>query len=137
MSRKLIRNCSFFSIILVLFFGGVQLQGEEIVVEEVSSDSVAVSAAKITFLEFGSKGCIPCKMMEEVMEQVRTSYGDQVEVIFYDVRNEQELAKQYGIQLIPTQVFLDAEGKEISRHQGYYPFKEMDEYLRGIVKSDE
>jgi len=39
---------------------------------------------KITFLEFGSKGCIECKKMEKVMEEVKTKYKNKVNVVFYN-----------------------------------------------------
>jgi thioredoxin 1 len=37
--------------------------------------------------------------------------------------------KKYGIDLIPTQVFLDANGKELMRHQGFYPEEEIDKFF--------
>ena len=39
--------------------------------------------------------------------------------------------QQYGIKLIPTQVFLDANGKEFHRHEGFYPEAEIDKILQG------
>ena len=41
-----------------------------------------------------------------------------------------EVAKKYGIDLIPTQVFLDANGKELMRHEGFYPEEEIDKFLQ-------
>lgn len=90
---------------------------------------------KITFLELGSVGCIPCKKMVPVMKNIEKKYGDQVKVIFHDVRKEKEKAEQYKVTLIPTQVFLDENGKEIHRHIGYYPEKDIDAFLKkqGLV----
>jgi len=85
---------------------------------------------KITFLELGSKTCIPCKQMEKVLDSVRVKYGDQVEIIFYDVKIEKEISKKYKIKMIPTQVFLDENGKEIHRHVGFYPEEKIDEFLK-------
>ncbi len=85
---------------------------------------------RITFLELGSVGCIPCKKMQPVMKNIEKKYGDQIRVIFHDVRKEKEKIAQYRIEMIPTQVFLDENGKEIHRHVGYYPEKAIDEFLK-------
>ncbi len=88
--------------------------------------------AKITFVELGSVNCIPCKQMQPVMASIESRYGDQVEVVFYDVwqADQKEFATQYGIRLIPTQVFLDKEGNELMRHEGFFPEAEIDAFLQ-------
>ena len=91
------------------------------------------SNSKVTFVELGSVNCIPCKQMQPVMKAIEEKYGDQVKVIFYDVwkEDQKKYATQYGIKLIPTQVFLDANGKEFHRHEGFYPEAEIDKILQG------
>jgi thioredoxin 1 len=92
-----------------------------------------VSTVKVTFVELGSVNCIPCKQMQPIMKSIEEKYGDQVKVIFYDVwkEDQKKYAQQYGIKLIPTQVFLDANGKEFHRHEGFYPEAEIDKILQG------
>ncbi|MCX6151134.1 MAG: thioredoxin family protein [Ignavibacteriales bacterium] len=87
----------------------------------------------VTFIELGSVNCIPCKMMQPIMKSVEKKYGNQVKVIFYDVWTKEQgpYAEKYGIKLIPTQVFLDENGKEFHRHEGFYPEKEIDKLLLG------
>jgi thioredoxin 1 len=86
----------------------------------------------VTFIELGSVRCIPCKAMQPVMKSIEKKYGDQIKVIFYDVwKPEQEqFGKTYNIRLIPTQVFLDKEGKEFFRHEGFYPEAQIDILLK-------
>ena len=88
---------------------------------------------KVTFIELGSVNCIPCKQMQPVMKAIEKNYGEQVKVIFYDVwtPEQKKYASQYKIKLIPTQVFLDENGKEFFRHEGFYPEKEIDKLLQG------
>lgn len=92
---------------------------------------------KVTFIELGSVNCIPCKQMQPVMKAIEEKYGDQVKVIFYDVwkEDQKKYSKQYGIKLIPTQVFLDENGKEFHRHEGFYPEAEIDKILqaKGLI----
>jgi thioredoxin 1 len=40
-------------------------------------------------------------------------------------------SREYNVRLIPTQVFLDAEGKEFHRHEGFYPEEAIDLVLQG------
>ena len=91
-----------------------------------------MKSAKVTFVELGSVNCIPCKQMQPVMKAIEEKYGEQVDVIFYDVwkSDQKKYAKEYGISLIPTQVFLDETGKEFHRHQGFYPEAEIDKILQ-------
>lgn len=86
---------------------------------------------KVTFIELGSVNCVPCKMMQPVMKAIEKKYGDQVKVVFYDVwtKEQKQYAHLYKIKLIPTQIFLDENGKEFHRHEGFYPEAEIDKIL--------
>lgn len=90
--------------------------------------------SKIRFLEFGSVTCIPCKQMQPIMKSIEESYGSQIEVIFYDVNKQEnrEISKKYKIRLIPTQVFVDSNGKELHRHEGFYPENKIRELLASL-----
>lgn len=85
----------------------------------------------ITFVELGSTNCIPCKQMQPVMQGIEQTYGNKVQVIFYDVwqPKDKEMATKYGIKLIPTQVFLDKDGKEFFRHEGFFPQKDIEKLI--------
>jgi thioredoxin 1 len=87
---------------------------------------------KVTFVELGSVRCIPCKKMQPIMKEIEEEYGDQVKVVFYDVRTPEgrPYAYKYRIRVIPTQVFLDREGNEYFRHQGFFPKEELVKVLK-------
>ena len=87
---------------------------------------------KVTFVELGSVRCIPCQEMQPVMKSIKEKYANQVKVVFYDVWTPEgkPFAVQYGIESIPTQVLLDENGKEFSRHVGYFPEEELIEVLK-------
>jgi thioredoxin 1 len=86
----------------------------------------------ITFIELGSVNCIPCKAMQPVMKAIEAKYGSQISVVFHDVwkKDQEHFVKEYGVRIIPTQVFLDAQGKEIKRHEGFFSEKEIDRFLQ-------
>lgn len=93
------------------------------------SSSAESRNAQITFLELGSTSCIPCKQMQPIMKSIETRYAGQIEVVFHDVMKDRSISQKYGIKLIPTQVFLDSTGKEIMRHEGFFPEEEIDKFL--------
>ncbi len=101
-----------------------------------SKKSSAITSQKhedpqIYFIELGSVNCIPCRQMQPVMKSIEAKYSLKVKVIFYDVwtQEQSKYARLYNIRVIPTQVFLDGSGKEIYRHQGFFPQKDLEEFL--------
>lgn len=82
---------------------------------------------KATFVELGSTKCVPCKMMQPVVAEIEKEYGGQVQVLFYDVwtKEGQPYGEKYRIRAIPTQIFLDKNGKEYFRHVGFFPKEEI------------
>ena len=91
-----------------------------------------VQKIKVTFIELGSVKCIPCKMMQPIMDEIAEEYKDQVKVVFYDVWTDKgkPYAKKYRVRGIPTQVFLDEKGKEFYRHVGFFPKDELVKILK-------
>ena len=87
------------------------------------------SKAKVTFVELGSVNCIPCRAMQPVMRTLEKRYGDQIHIIFHDVWQDDTPARTYGIRAIPTQVFLDQDGHEFHRHEGFYPLEQIEKLL--------
>jgi thioredoxin 1 len=70
-------------------------------------------------VDLGADSCIPCKMMAPILDDLKKEYAGRMEVVFIDVWKKREEAGRYGIQLIPTQIFYGADGKELYRHQGF------------------
>ena len=90
----------------------------------------AMKEKKIVMLELGSVGCIPCEQMRPVMSKLSSTYTGKLEVIFVDVRKDTEPARRFRVFGIPTQVFLDRNGKEFHRHIGFYAYESIVPILR-------
>ena len=71
-------------------------------------------------LDLGAGKCIPCKMMAPILEDLKKEYAGRMNVEFIDVWLNPDAAKPYGIEVIPTQIFYDADGKELFRHVGFF-----------------
>jgi thioredoxin 1 len=70
-------------------------------------------------VELGGEKCIPCRQMAPILEEVGKAYAGRLVVEKLDVQKDASLGRRWKVRVIPTQVFLDAEGKEIARHEGF------------------
>ena len=82
-------------------------------------------AALPRLVDLGADKCVPCKMMAPVLKELTKEYEGRMEVEFIDVWKKPDAGKPYKINLIPTQIFFDATGKELFRHQGFFAKKDI------------
>lgn len=59
-------------------------------------------------------------MMAPILEELQKEYTEVFNVEFVDVRINPDAAQQHDIGIIPTQIFFDAFGKELFRHEGFF-----------------
>lgn len=62
-------------------------------------------------VDFYADWCGPCKMVAPVLEELAAEYSGKIVVYKVDTENEQELASVFGIQSIPTLLFIPVEGQ--------------------------
>jgi thioredoxin 1 len=85
-----------------------------------SGDAEATKPAAIPrLLDLGAGKCIPCKMMAPILDELKKEYAGRFEVEFIDVWQDPAAGQKYGVKMIPTQIFYDATGKELFRHEGF------------------
>ena len=89
----------------------------------------ALSSGLPTLIDLGSRSCPSCTQMAPVLEELAGTYRGKANVLFIDVREDSAAGKRFAIQMIPTQIFFDAKGKEVSRHIG---FMERDDLIKGL-----
>ena len=130
MKRRRYIYITIFLVLLAIVFGFKKVSNNtetSLTQEDVTTDEI-----KVTFVELGSVKCIPCKQMQPIMKEIEEEYKGQVKVVFYDVWTVEgkPYIKEFGIRAIPTQVFLDKNGKEYFRHQGFFAKDELVEVLK-------
>jgi len=81
----------------------------------------ATKSALPRLVDLGSTTCIPCKEMAPILEELKAEFKGKVSVEFIDVNENVAAADAYKINVIPTQVFLDKDGQEVFRHEGFFP----------------
>jgi thioredoxin len=62
-------------------------------------------------IDFYADWCQPCKMVAPVLEELASEYAGQIMIYKVNTEEEQELASVFGIQSIPTLLFIPMEGK--------------------------
>jgi len=80
-----------------------------------------------TLIDLGAHKCEACKKMTPILDELAKTYPKSFQVKFIDVwqKQNQKIAEQYKISLIPTQIFFDENNKELWRHEGFLPKKEI------------
>ena len=89
----------------------------------------ALASGRPTLVDLGSGSCASCKQMAPILEELAGTWHGKANVLFIDVREDEAAAKRFGIRLIPTQIFFDANGKEVSRHIG---FMDKPDLIKGL-----
>ena len=62
-------------------------------------------------VDFYADWCNPCKMVAPVLEELAREYSGKIMVYKVNTESEQELASVFGIQSIPTLLFIPMEGQ--------------------------
>ncbi len=90
-------------------------------------------------IDLGAGTCIPCKKMAPILEEAKKLYEGKADVEFIDVWENKSAGEPYGIRMIPTQIFFDAAGKEVFRHEGFFPMEDIRKQFEsmGIVLKKE
>ena len=78
----------------------------------------AAQAGRVTVVELGSTACVGCREMKPVLQALQTQHGHRVQVVDIDILKETAYIGLYQVKLMPTQLFYDAKGKLLGRHQG-------------------
>jgi thioredoxin 1 len=90
----------------------------------------ALSCGKPAVIDLGARTCIPCKKMAPILESLATEYRGKASVLFIDVHENEVSPDNFHIQMIPTQIFFNAKGKEVKRHVGFMEKAEIVKELK-------
>ena len=82
-------------------------------------------AALPRLIDLGRGTCIPCKLMMPVLEELKESMKGRMTVQYIDISKDPDAAAPYEVKIIPTQIFIDPDGTELSRHTGFIPREDI------------
>lgn len=84
---------------------------EAYVLEATSIDLEALTSYGLPIMiDFGADSCVPCKEMAPVLEAMNAEMQGTAIIKFVDVWKNSSAANDFPIQVIPTQVFINADG---------------------------
>lgn len=89
------------------------------------AESPAPQKALPRFVDLGTTTCAPCRVMLGVMKDLEQRYPGAMIVDFVNVNDQPAEAERYAVQVIPTQIFLSPDGKELFRHVGVFRTDEI------------
>ncbi len=95
-------------------------------------------SGKPQIIKFSSKLCSDCKKMRGVFEAVMPQYTGTVEVIEYDIekgdKNVNDAIDTYDIDLVPTVIYIDKNGKVVRKTEGYVDKQKFETYVKELLK---
>ena len=113
---------------LVVYVNGEWVKSQYALARDNPVDKARTSG-RPTLIEFGASGCVPCDMMQPILDKLRKTHSERLNVVFVHVGEEKILAARFGIRAIPVQVFFDRQGKEVFRHEGFFAEAEVNKVL--------
>lgn len=72
-------------------------------------------------------------MMAPILEKLEAEYRGKADVVFIDVWQNPDEGKKYGIRAIPTQIFYNRTGEEVTRHEGFLDEKSIRDTLEKLL----
>jgi thioredoxin 1 len=94
-----------------------------------------LKSGRPTMADFGRGWCIPCKMMVPVLKRAAQDYRGRANIVFVELDEYADLGRKHRIAAMPTQIFFNAKGKEVSRNMGYLDSKGIDlQFAKMAVK---
>jgi thioredoxin 1 len=91
--------------------------------------SQALASGKPTVIDLGARSCPECRKMAPILEALATEYQVKASILFVDVYEDKSTARKFRTQMIPTQIFFNANGQEVKRHIGAM---ERDEIIKEL-----
>lgn len=87
-----------------------------------------ISGDKMTVVDFSAVWCMPCKMMQPVLEDASEKHKGEYNFYQIDVDSAENLAEKFQIDAVPT-IIAFKRGKVIDKLSGYVPLDELEIFL--------
>lgn len=78
-----------------------------------------LQSGKPAVVDLGARTCVQCRKMAPILEGLAAEYRGRAGVLFIDVSSDSAAADRFRVRMIPTQIFFNAQGKEVKRHIGF------------------
>jgi len=97
---------------------------KSITVTDDTFEAEVLQSDKPVLTDFWAEWCMPCRMIEPILEEIAAEYADQLKVARINVDSNRELAAKLGIMSIPT-LILFKNGQPVERLVGAMPKRSL------------
>lgn len=111
--------------LILVFCVSAALPPRAFAVAEDELVSLAKTSKKPVIADFGLGFCMQCKKQAAILDEIRGSYGEKVIIRMVNAGKETDLMKRYGVEWIPTLVFIDPGGKVVLKKVGPLGYEEI------------
>ncbi len=120
-------------ILPMLVYGGLKLNIDKSVENQVVAQTNQ-NMGKV--IKFSSKMCKDCIEMGKLFNEIMPDYQEFIQFINIDAQNTdketQNLIRKYKVNVVPTIVYINKEGKEVRKTEGLVPESNLRLYLNEI-----
>ena len=106
--------------------------GKEIIITKENFQKEVLESEVPVLVDFWAVWCMPCKMMEPILESLAADHQGKLVVGKVNVDEQPELAEQFGIVSIPTMIVFN-KGKEAAKKVGAVPRHVVDDLLKDFI----
>jgi thioredoxin 1 len=105
---------------------------DELTVTQANFESGVMKSTLPVVVDFWAEWCGPCRMIAPVLSQLAKEYKDKLVVAKVNVDQEPDLAMKFGVQSIPTLLFVK-DGKVVKQQVGAVPRQVLDKIVKDLL----
>ena len=101
-------------------------------ITEDAFEAEVVKSDQLVMIDFYAEWCGPCKMLAPVIDSLTSEFDGKAKIFKCDVDKEPVLAGQFGVQSIPTIVFMK-NGEVVDKAVGFQSKEALAEKLNTLA----
>ncbi len=89
-------------------------------------------------IKFSSKLCLDCKKIKKGFDELVPEYQNKISITEYNIdgsnKEVNDAITEHNINLVPTIIFINKNGKEVRRTEGFVNKNTLEQYFNELLK---